>query len=160
MITRYVADFLGFSHRLKSVKHPRREFSENEIYEHITNCQVFLAYNIDETKMLKRRAAFKTSMKFLYELALNGNVKEANQFLITRMVTGCFKAWDAHTAKPMNSAGKMVAQRVLENERDVGRAAAVLLLTALDGAYNSVLAVGSSIPKPCKILSQGTEQRY
>lgn len=77
---RYVADFLGFSHLLKSVSNPRGKFSENEIYQHITNCQVFIAHNIDETKMWKRRTAFKASMKFLYDLAANGTIKEANSW--------------------------------------------------------------------------------
>lgn len=47
----------------------------------------------------------------------------------------------------MRELGKLVAQRILESERDAGRAAAILLLTALDGAYNSVLAV--SYPTKC-----------
>ena len=43
--------------------------------------------------------------------------------------------------KSIKELGKLVAQRILESERDAGKAAAILLLTALDGAYNSVLVV-------------------
>ena len=41
----------------------------------------------------------------------------------------------------MVELGFKVAERVLKHERDPGRSAAILLLTALDSAYNSVLAV-------------------
>ena len=80
VITRFVADFLGFAYRIRTMKDDTREFSENKIYQHITNCQVFLAYNADETKMWKRRVAFKNSMKFLFDLAECGNVKNADRF--------------------------------------------------------------------------------
>lgn len=42
---------------------------------------------------------------------------------------------------PMVELGLKVAERVLEHETDAGRSAAILLLIALDSAYNSVLAV-------------------
>lgn len=44
-------------------------------------------------------------------------------------------------SNPMVELGFEVAERVLEHERDPGRSAAILLLIALDSAYNSVLAV-------------------
>ena len=83
IITRFVADFLGFGHCIRTMKDDKREFSENEIYQHITDYQVFLAYNADETKMWKWRVAFKNSMKFLFDLAESGNVENADRFPIT-----------------------------------------------------------------------------
>lgn len=138
VITRYVADFLGFGDRIRTNGNSKAPYSENEIYQHITNCQVFLSYNADETKMWKRRAAFKTSMQFLFELAESGNIKEANRWRFLRVLFG------GNTDTPANhmkQLGTTVAKRILEHEKDTGRAAAMLLLTALDSAYNSVLAV-------------------
>src|SRR5205809_7487183 len=82
VVTRFVADFLGFSDHVKTETNPKGKFTENEIYEHITNCQVFLAYNTDETKLLKRRIASKNSMSFLYNLAENGNIRKARKCTI------------------------------------------------------------------------------
>ena len=130
VITRYVADFLGFSDHIRTYDGSKAPYSENEVYQHITNCQVFLSYNADETKMWRRRTAFKKSMQFLFELAESGNIKEANKWLFR-----------ASPTNHMKHLGMTVATRVLEQEKDTGRAAAILLLTALDSAYISVLAV-------------------
>jgi hypothetical protein len=138
VITTYVADFLGFGDRIRTNGDSKAPYSENEIYQHITNCQVFLSYNADETKMWKRRAAFKTSMQFLFELAESGNIKEANKWRFPKVLFG---AKTDTPANHMKQLGMTVAKRILEQENDTGKAAAILLLTALDSAYNSVLAV-------------------
>src|SRR5436305_683297 len=67
VVTRFVADFLGFTHLIKSEKHPNRKYSEEDVYTHIQNCQSFLSYGSDETKTLKRRKAYKDSMEFLFK---------------------------------------------------------------------------------------------
>ena len=139
MITRYVADLLGFTHRLRSEKNPKAEFSENEIYQHITNCQTFLAYGVDETKILSRRTAFKNSMQFLYDLAKAGQVIAISRWSPSHLSSWYGKNDDAETK--MKSFGIKIAQSVLGQNKDIGKAAASLLLIALDGAYNSVLAV-------------------
>lgn len=141
MVTRYVADFLGFSHSIRSPTNTTARFSENEIYQHITNCQVFLSYNADETKLLKRRQAFKTSMKFLYELTQEGHVREANKLGIFQAIGSLFKS-----KNPMEKMGLGIAHEVLKNEKDFGRSAAILMLIGLDSAYNAVLAVSPQLP--------------
>ena len=141
VITRYVADFLGFSDRIRTTAKSDAPYSENEIYQHITNCQVFLAYNADETKMWKRRATFKSSMQFLFELAEGGSIREANRWEVTKFAVGLFGTTKESPANHMKVLGMKVAKRILENEKDTGKAAAMLLLAALDSAYNSVLAV-------------------
>lgn len=133
VVTRYVADFMGFGHLIRSTKFSAVPYSENEIYQHITRGQIFLSYNADETKMLKRRVAFKNSMEFLCKLAERGNIKEASRWFP--------RIFGARGGNPMNKLGKKVAGRVLTLEKDAGKAAAILLLAALDSAYNSVLAV-------------------
>jgi hypothetical protein len=135
--TRYVADFLGFGHLIKGDQNPKAPYSENQIYQHITNCQIFFSYNADETKLLKRRKAFRSSMTFLYDLTKNGNIWQANRWSIT----GGFLSMGKRDNNPMVELGFKVAERVLKHERDAGRSAAVLLMVALDSAYNSVLAV-------------------
>jgi hypothetical protein len=135
--TRYVADFLGFGHLIRGDQNPKAPYSENQIYQHITNCQIFFSYNADETKLLKRREAFRSSMTFLYNLTRDGNILEANRWNITRG----FLSMGKKDSNPMTKLGLKVAERVLEHEGDAGRSAAILLMIALDSAYNSVLAV-------------------
>lgn len=148
VVTRYVADFLGFGHLVKSEKNLDAKYSENEIYQHITNCHVYFSYNADETKIPKRRKVFKDSMKFLFELTLNnGNVAEANKFRLTRVVQS-LGSWFSKSAagdkNPMSELGFKLSEQVLQEQKgDVGKAAAILLLIALDSSYNSVLAFTS-----------------
>lgn len=134
-MTRYVADFLGFSYKLRTDSNLGNSYTENEIYQHITNCQTFLSYNADETKLLKRRNAFKDSMAFLTNLTQRGNIYEANQWAITQALFG------RKRTNEMTELGFHIAQRVLEYEKDTGKAAAILLLICLDFAYNSVVSV-------------------
>ena len=89
--------------------------------------------------MLSRRAAFKQSMQFLYDLAKNGNVRAVSRWSLSSLFSWFGK--DDSPETKMKSFGKKIAKSVLEQDRDIGNAAATLLLIALDGAYNSVLAV-------------------
>lgn len=148
VITRYVADFLGFGHLVKSERSLDAKYSENEIYQHITNCHVYFSYNADETKIPKRRNVFKDSMEFLFELTLNeGNVAEANKFRLIRAlqsVGSWFWKSAAGDKNPMSELGFKVSEQVLQEQKgDAGKAAAILLLIALDSSYNLVLAFTS-----------------
>ena len=142
---RYVADFLGFGHLVRSDTNLGAPYSENEIYRHITNCQIFLSYNVDETKLLKRRTAFRSSMKFLFGLTQNAHVRAASRWTITRWSRDTLRyvllMGRRRKTNPMTELGLKVAKQIIEHEKDSGRAAAILLLIALDSAYNSVLAV-------------------
>ncbi|KAF7545463.1 hypothetical protein G7Z17_g9144 [Cylindrodendrum hubeiense] len=139
VVTRYVADFLGFADSIRSESNPNGKYSENYIYQHITNCQTFLAYNVDETKFLKRREAFSKSMEFLFKLTEGGNILEANKWGITRSITSLWR----EDKSPVKELGFKVAEEILKTESDSGKAAAILLLIGLDNAYNSVLAFAS-----------------
>jgi len=140
VVTRYIIDFLGISHLVQSDSNPNAP-SENLIYQHITNCHTFLSYNADETKLQKRRKAFKSSMSFLYDLTLSGNVREANKWAVTKFF-GHLWPFGRRSSNPMTALGLKVAKEVLRTEKyDSGKAAAVLLIIALDCAYNAVLAV-------------------
>ncbi|CZS85760.1 unnamed protein product [Fusarium graminearum] len=146
IVTRFVADFLGFGHLLRSDTNSHAPYSENEIYQHINNCQVFLSYNTDETKLLKRRKAFRDSMSFLLKLAQEGNICEAGKWRTTRWLQGFFGAIASFGHdKPnfMTALGYRVAGEVLQREKNTTKAATILLLTGLDSAYNVVLAFTS-----------------
>lgn len=110
--------------------------TENEINQDITNCQVFLSYNADETKWMARRQAFKTSMDKLIGLTHQGTVLGA-----------CCNPWSIggmfgkKNTNPMHDLGVFVAKHVLGYVGDRSRAAAILVLVGLDFAYNSVNSV-------------------
>ncbi|KAM5363819.1 hypothetical protein ACJZ2D_011795 [Fusarium nematophilum] len=146
VVTRYVADFLGFGHLVQSDTNSTAPYSENEIYQHITNCQVFMSYNTDETKLLKRRKAFKASMSFLLKLTEEGNIRSAARWTLSRWARNGLAyvaSLGRRRTNPMTALGFKVAQEVLGNERDTGKAAAILLLSGLDSSYNTVLAFTS-----------------
>ncbi|KAH7131804.1 putative prostaglandin G/H synthase 2/cyclooxygenase 2, pgh2/cox2 [Dendryphion nanum] len=147
VVTRYVADFLGFGHLIRSAKHPKAPHSENEIYQHISNCQIFLSYNADETKLLKRRKAFTKSMEFLHKLVLGGNIGEANRWSATRYFFGTPKD------NAMTTLGFEVAKRVLNHESNTSKAASIMVFVGLHAAYNSVLAFTS-------VLNNFLEEMY
>ncbi|KAK3389545.1 heme peroxidase-domain-containing protein [Podospora didyma] len=149
-VTRFVADFLGVGHLLKDETNPKAPYTENEFYQHITNCQTYLSYNSDETKTLKRRKAFKESISFLYDVTRKGNMAEANKFAATRALQS-FGRWllvRSGRKNAMVELGFKIAQQILEDENgDSGKAAAILLLVGLDNAYNTVLAFASVLDK-------------
>ncbi|KAK0648984.1 heme peroxidase-domain-containing protein [Cercophora newfieldiana] len=142
VVTKYVADFLGLGHLIRSDTNMTAPYSENEIYQHITNCQVYLSYNADETKVLKRRKAFQASMAFLFDLTLNkGNVSRAAKRQLQQ-----FRRLFGTNSKPksLETLGFTIAQEILSHEsNNKGRAAAILLLVGLDNAYNTVIAFNS-----------------
>ncbi len=134
-MTRYVADFLGFGHLLRNPEHPKAPYTENEIYQHIENCQIFLCYNSDETKLLKRRKAFTTSLKALHDLVLQGNIGEANRTSLGKYLLG------RPRDNPMTQLGFQVADRVIEHQPNLNAAASIMVFVGLHTAYNSVLGV-------------------
>jgi hypothetical protein len=130
-----VADFLGFGHLIRNPQNLKAPYSENEIYQHITNCQVFLSYNTDETKLLKRRKAFKKSMETLHGLVRHGYIGEANRYRVTRF----FFSMPRDNA--MRKLGYEVAERVISHTPNVDQAASIMVLVGLNTAYNAVLSV-------------------
>ena len=80
-------------------------------------------------------------MQFLFSLAESGNVRDATLMPVTRWARKLFGQGGESKPKSIKEVGKLVAQRTMDCEKDAGKTAAILLLTALDAAYNSVLAV-------------------
>jgi hypothetical protein len=152
VVTRYVADFLGFGDKIcTDATDQKDKYTENEIYQHITNCQVFLSYNADETKWMKRRKAFRDSMKFLTELARRGSIWEASQSWFMRSLCG------KKDTNPMFELGVFVARQVLEYERDQAKAAAILLIVCLDFAYNAVVSFTATLEGYIKELYRAAD---
>ncbi|KAF4339201.1 linoleate diol synthase [Fusarium beomiforme] len=154
VVTRYVANFLGFGDKLfKNPTESKDTYSENEIYQHITNCQIFLSYNADETKWLQRREAFKASMKKLIELTQKGTIWEAGQWDITRALFG------KKETNAMHDLGVFIGKQVLSYEKDQKKAAAILLLICLDFAYNSVVSFTATLDGYMKDLYAAADGR-
>ncbi|EWG54288.1 hypothetical protein FVEG_12540 [Fusarium verticillioides 7600] len=154
VVTRYVADFLGFGNKLfKTPTEAKDTYSENEIYQHITNCQIFLSYNADETKWLQRREAFKASMKKLIELTQRGTIWEAGQWGITKAFFG------KKETNAMHNLGVFVAEQVLGYEKEQSKAAAILLLICLDFAYNAVVSFTATLDGYMKDLYAAADGR-
>ena len=80
-------------------------------------------------------------MQFLFSLAESGNVRDTTLMPVTRWARKLFGQGGESKPKSIKEVGKLVAQRIMDCEKDAGKTAAILLLTALDAAYNSVLAV-------------------
>ncbi|KAK5080999.1 hypothetical protein LTR05_008316 [Lithohypha guttulata] len=135
--TQYVADFLGFGHLIRNADNPHGLYSENDIYQHITNCQIFLSYNADETKLFKRRKAFKISLQFLYDLTLDGNIYEASRSGIGQYLFG------RKRDNAMIDLGFEVAEHIHKFASSRVEAATILVFVGLHTAYNSVLAFTS-----------------
>ena len=72
---------------------------------------------------------------------------------ITRLARKLWGQGPESKPKSIKELGKLMAQRILKSERDAGKAAAILLLTALDGAYNSVLVVSYFMSCCVQVLS-------
>ena len=84
-------------------------------------------------------------MEFLLKLAEEGNIREASRWQVTTTVRGFFQGNPVGSqdtaSESMRALGRSIADRVLKDEHDSGKAAVILLLTALDVAFISVLAV-------------------
>lgn len=130
--TKAVADFLGFGYLIRNTDNPKGKYSENEIYQHITNCQVFMSYNADETKLFKRRKAFRESLQVLYDLTINGDIYG---YKIPRMLSR------AYSLNPMTKLGLEISKRLQHPGRSGATCASLLVLIGLHSAYNTVLAV-------------------
>lgn len=86
-------------------------------------------------------------MKVLLDLAKDGNIKQASSWTVGSVLG--FLSSNDPKLKNMAELGLAVARQTLKQENNnQGTAAAILLMTALDGAYNTVLAV--SIRNCCK----------
>lgn len=146
VVTHLVGNFLGIDHLIKTDTNPKGKYSENEIYKHVTNCQMFFAYNTDETKLLKRRKAFKDSMDFMLEQARK-SISSAKPWAIFSFLGSTSKfAIDANKTSKENLTeyGKAMMREVLRQEGgNVDKAAAAIVLIALDAAFNTVLTFTS-----------------
>ncbi|KAK9774996.1 putative Heme peroxidase-domain-containing protein [Seiridium cardinale] len=154
VVTRYVAELLGFADKVRSDTNTNAKYSENEIYQHITNCQMYLSYNADETKLIRRRKAFISSMDFLYELTKNGHIRDVS--LWGRFLGALWPFGSPPSA--MKKLGLDIAREVLNSEGDTGRSAAILLLIGLDSAYQAVVAFTSVLNLFIRELYQQAEK--
>lgn len=143
VVTRFVADFLGFGEDIKTEEHLDRKYDENQIYKHFTNCQDFLTFNADETTAWKRRVDFTKSMQFL---------KDTTERCVDAAQPGIFgsifggpsygSAKDGETVKSLRKFGAEIAKVLVKEKRKTKEeAAAIMLYTAIDATYKCILVV-------------------
>lgn len=120
-----------------------RKYDENQIYKHFTNCQDFLTFNPDETTAWKRRVDFTKSMQFL---------KETTERCVEAVQPGLFgsffggpsygSAQDGETVRSLRKFGVNIAQCLVKEKRKTKEeAAAIMLFTAINATYKSILVV-------------------
>jgi len=138
-----VADFLGFGEEIKTEEYLDRKYDENLIYKHFTNCQDFLTFNPDETTAWKRRVDFTNSLQFL---------KETTERCVDAAQPGMFGAFfgvpsygsvkDGEAVKSLRKFGADIAKYLVKEKRKTKEeAAAIMLFTAIDATYKSILVV-------------------
>lgn len=69
---------------------------------------------------------------------LSGNIAKANRWATTKYFFG------TKSDNAMTRLGYEIAERVLQNESDAAKAAAIMVFVGLHAASNSVLAVSAS----------------
>lgn len=145
-VTRFVADFLGFGDQIRTqLDQQDRKYSENQIYQHFTNCQDYLTYNSDETIAWKLRMAYRDSMKFLKRMTEQG-VRDAQPGLFKFFERSYGTKDDNDQVKELRKFGTMVARALVKEKRmTTEEAAGIMLATALDATHKSILTVSTSI---------------
>ncbi|KAG8883953.1 hypothetical protein FRB98_002734 [Tulasnella sp. 332] len=136
VITRFIADLLGFGDLLQTEVNPKGKYSENEVYKHITNVHMFTSFIADETKMLHYRKSFVESLQFLYSLTKPA-VCYANAW-IPKPVWLRNRGLKPHVAHIRNF-GFELARATYREKKSIEEATATLLVTALFGASNAVV---------------------
>ena len=140
VITRFVADWLGFWDRVKSVEYPDREFSENQIYQHLDNCQDYQSWDADQTKSMKRRQLFKTSILELKKLADDGVIKYSAGVLSWRnWVRSYGGSSDSSEVKDVRKMAVQSTQALLAKGFSYEEVAGLMLDFALDSVHKLVL---------------------
>jgi sensor domain CHASE-containing protein len=147
-----MADFLGFYESIKTdlnEKARHREFTENQIYQDIENCQDFGSYDLDPTKTLERRQAFKKSIIKLHNLTLAG-VEKSERYVFWSEEPTAFSSGriygdaDEIRLQPYVIQIRKLAVKIIQALREKytsEEVAAIMLATALDAAHKVVLTV-------------------
>ena len=148
VITRFVADLVGFGHLMKTREQLHRPYEENDIYAHITNCQDWVTFDADETQTYRAREKFRASIKLLMQLAKDGAADAQRVFLEGwRSRTYHLVHGDSHEVGELRRFGveltqevtaRMTAARVPKPQEAT---AAVLLAFALEASHKSVAMV-------------------
>ena len=161
VITRFVADFLGFWDSVKTPANTQRKYNENQIYQHIHNCQAYLAYCSDETTIWKRRVAFKASIQFL---------KERSEYGVQQAQEGVFGTWfsrnlrtegDQDYVVKLREFGVTAIRALIKRLGNSEKVAAMMLAIVLDAAHKSVMTVScTSVYRTRRFTESSSSPRY
>ena len=157
VITRFVADVLGFGHLIKTREQLYRPYEENEIYDHIINCQDWVTFDADETRTYRRREKFRASIKVLQKLTSDA-VAESQKMLFEglrrnyHIVHG-----DSDDVRKLRQFGVALTQAVTTKlrasnvDKPVEATTAVMLSFALEASHKSVAMVRCT-SEPCPMV--------
>lgn len=141
VITRFVADLLGFWDNVKTEQHKDRLYNENQIYQHIDNCQSYKVYESDETALWKRRVAFQKSIEFLKKQAEHGAEQARVGYFGRFTARGLKTAGDDDYVVRVREFGVKASRELAAKMGGPNEAAAVMLAIVLDAAHKSVMTV-------------------
>ena len=140
VVTRFVADFLGFGHLIKTATMHDRAYNERQIYAHFSNCQDYLTFDSDETKAYAKRKAFYTSIRVLLDLTEKGVADSRRRWLEYRrnhhMVNG-----DSELTRDVRAFGVLATQELTKQLGSEKKAAAVKLAVALEAIHKSIVII-------------------
>lgn len=143
VITRFFADWLGFWDRVRTVEFPNREFSENAVYELLDNCQDYQSWDSDQTKGMKRRQLFKTSIQKLKALADYGVRKSSVGLFYWRNLFRTYGTGRELLNSPevhgMRKLAVKSTQALLQKGYSYDEVSSIMLRFALDSAHKLVL---------------------
>ncbi|MCJ1308958.1 hypothetical protein MMC25_002613 [Agyrium rufum] len=138
IITRFVADLLGFWDCIKTPANLDRPYTENQIYQLIHDSQDYLAYNSDETTMWKRRDVFKKSLETLKEKAEYG-VQRAQGGFFGLFVKPLQMEGDKDYVVKLREFGVEASKALLKSMSGTEEVAAMMLVLSMEAAHKSVM---------------------
>lgn len=145
VITRFVADLIGFWDQVKTVEFPNRKYEENDIYFHIENCQNFETHDSDPTTRWRRRMAYQESIKGLKLLAEDGIYRSQHGWLEDVLHSRSYGTEkDGDHVHSLRKVGVKLVQTLLK-KWSVEEVAAFMLCTALDTAQSFVTTFSEAL---------------
>lgn len=145
VITRFVADLIGFWEQVKTVEFHNRKYEENDIYFHIENCQNFETHDSDPTTTWRRRMAYQESIKVLKQLAEDGVHRSQHGWLEDVLHSRSYGTEnDGEAVHSLRRVGVTLIQALLK-KLSTEEVAAFMLCTALDAAQQFVTTFSEAL---------------
>ncbi|KAH7039913.1 uncharacterized protein B0I36DRAFT_309597 [Microdochium trichocladiopsis] len=143
VVTRFIADFLGFWTEVKTPQFLDRPYSENQIYRLLENCQNYDSYDADPTKTWARRMAYRESIKTLKGLTELG-IRKYEPYLFEHGFLGIGSRsygfdGDSKQVRTIRKIAVGIVRGLTTANFTHEEIVAVMLSTALDAAQKTVV---------------------